>query len=198
MHRFILALSCILMMLAAPISAQDFQKGYEAYQNGDYATALKEWTPLAEGGNSDARYNLGLMYYNGWGVPQDYKEAAKWYRLGAEQGDADAQNNLGVMYDEGEGVPQDDKEAAKWFKLAAKQGYSDAQLNLGSMLRFGKGVLADYVIAHMWYNISAVNGFELGADNREKLAKEMTLEDISKAQAMARECMNSNYQNCDY
>ena len=66
MHRFILALSCILIMLAAPISAQDFQKGLEAYRNGDYATALKEWTPLAEGGDSVAQYNLGVMYKNGW------------------------------------------------------------------------------------------------------------------------------------
>ena len=101
MHRFILALSCILMMLAAPISAQDFQKGYEAYQNGDYATALKEWTPLAEGGNSVAQNNLGVLYRYGWGVSQDYKEAVRWYKLAAEQGYANAQFNLGVMYHEG-------------------------------------------------------------------------------------------------
>ena len=56
----------LLIMLAAPISAQDFQKGLEAAQSGDFATALKEWTPLAEGGDSVAQYNLGLMYYNGW------------------------------------------------------------------------------------------------------------------------------------
>ena len=77
MHRFILALSCILIMLAAPISAQDFQKGLEAAQSGDFATALKEWTPLAEGGDSVAQYNLGLMYYNGWGDPQDY-DVLQW------------------------------------------------------------------------------------------------------------------------
>ncbi len=41
MHRFILALSCILMMLAAPISAQDLQKGLEAYRSSDYKTAFK-------------------------------------------------------------------------------------------------------------------------------------------------------------
>ena len=99
------------MMLAAPISAQDFQKGYEAYQNGDYATALKEWTPLAEGGNSVAQNNLGVLYRYGWGVSQDYKEAATWFTLAAEQGYANAQFNLGVMYEEGEGVPKDDKEA---------------------------------------------------------------------------------------
>ena len=82
-NRFILALPCILIMLAAPISAQDFQKGLEAAQSGDFATALKEWTPLAEGGDSVAQYNLGLMYYNGWGVPQDDKEAVSWWVLAA-------------------------------------------------------------------------------------------------------------------
>ena len=62
----------------------------------------------------------------------------------------------------------------------------------------GKGVLADYVIAHMWYNISVSNGIETGADNRDLLAKEMTSEDISKAQEMARVCMSSNYEKCGY
>ena len=40
----------------------NFQKGMEAYKNGDYATALKEWKPLAEAGDTDAQYNLGIMY----------------------------------------------------------------------------------------------------------------------------------------
>ena len=65
MHRFILALSFILIMLAAPISAQDCQKGLEASQSGDFATALKEWKPLSEQGDADAQYSLGVMYENG-------------------------------------------------------------------------------------------------------------------------------------
>ena len=79
MHRFIIALSCFLMTLAAPISAQNFEKGVAAYNSGDYATALKEWTPLADAGFRDAQFNIGLMYFQGRGVPQDYKEAVKWY-----------------------------------------------------------------------------------------------------------------------
>ncbi len=138
------------------------------------------------------------MYYNGWGVPQDYKEAAKWYRLGAEQGDADAQNNLGAMYDHGQGVPQDDKEAVRWYRLAAEQGCADAQLNLGAMYYNGQGVLADVVIAHMWFNIAGADGNEIGDEKRELIAKEMTPEDISKAEAMATVCMNSNYKKCGY
>ena len=72
----------------------DFQKGLTAFQSGDYATALREWTPLAKQGNVVAQYNLGLLYDNGRGVPQDYKTAVKWYRLAAEQGDASAQYYL--------------------------------------------------------------------------------------------------------
>ena len=98
MHRFILALSCFVIMLAVPIFAQDFQKGLEAYQNKDFATALKEWKPLAEGGDSAAQYNLGLMYKNGEGVPKNYKEALKWYKLATEQGFLIAPYNLGLMY----------------------------------------------------------------------------------------------------
>ncbi len=64
----------------------DFQDGLAAYQRGDYQTALREWRPLAEQGYAPAQYNIGSMYKNGHGVPQDYAEAARWYRRAAEQG----------------------------------------------------------------------------------------------------------------
>jgi TPR repeat protein len=96
-----------------PAFSADYQKGLTAYESGDYATALREWTPLAKQGNADAQFDLGVMYELGQGVPQDGKTAVKWYRLAAEQGLADAQFNLGVMYAEGRGVPQDGKTAVK-------------------------------------------------------------------------------------
>ena len=95
--------------------------GLTAYNSGDYATALREWKPLAEQGDADAQSNLGLLYRKGRGVPQDYKTAVKWFRLATEQGNASAQYNLGVMYDNGYGVPQDYKTAVKWYRLAAEQ-----------------------------------------------------------------------------
>ena len=77
----------------------DFYKGVDAYNSGDFATALREWRPLAEQGDARAQFNLGLMYDNGEGVPQDYKSALKWYTLAAEQGHADALYNLGLWHD---------------------------------------------------------------------------------------------------
>ena len=84
------------------------------------------------------------------------------------------------------------------YTLAAEQGYAKAQTNLGVMYATGQGVLADFVIAHMWFSIGAANGNENGAQVRERVAKKITSEDISKAQAMARVCMNSNYEKCGY
>ena len=49
----------------------DFQKGLTAYESGDYATALREWEPLAEQGDADAQFFLGEMYWRGQGVPQN-------------------------------------------------------------------------------------------------------------------------------
>jgi TPR repeat protein len=197
MKHFTIILA-FLMTLSAPIAAQDFQKGLAAARAGDYATALQEWTPLAEQGDVSAQYNLGTLYDSGKGAPQDSKEAVKWYRLAGEQGDVSAQYNLGVMYDNGDGVPQDYKEAVKWFRLAAEQGGAKAQTNLGAMYQNGRGVLQDNAVAHMWYNIGAANGNELGGTNRDIVAKKMTPAAIEKAQAMARECMSSNYKKCGY
>ena len=122
----------------------------------------------------------------------------KWYRLAAEQGNADAQNNLGVMYQYGDGVLQDYAEAVKWYRLAAEQGDAEAQNNLGVMYQYGDGVLQDNVMAHMWLNIAAANGNKKSGEWRDERAGLMTSADISKAQSMAKECMSSNYKNCDW
>ena len=108
----------------------DYEKGLAAYEGGDFATALREWSPLAEQGNAYAQNNLGTLYANGWGAPQDYKTAAKWYTLAAEQGVVDAQNILGFFYLNGRGVAQNYETAVKWYTLAAEQGQTGAQFNL--------------------------------------------------------------------
>ena len=197
LHSVVLAITLLLGSVSVA-TAQNFNKGFDAYNAGDYQTAVQEWRPLAEQGNSDAQSNLGLMYYKGIGVPQDYAEALKWYRLAAEEGVAVAQKNLGYLYDRGIGVPHDYAEALKWYRLAAEQGNSDAQISLGVMYYNGNGVLQSNVRAHMWYNIASANGDPKSGEFRDELAGQMTSADISKAQEMASECMSSNYQNCGW
>ena len=198
MNRITLALATILSLAFTQVSAQDYNKGLEAYNAGDYATAMEEWKPLAEQGDAYAQYNLGVMYDEGNGVLKDYSEAVKWYRLSAEQGDAYAQNSLGFMYGKGNGVLQDYSEAVKWYRLSAEQGNTNAQSSLGVMYEYGDNVLQDNVTAHMWYNIASANGNEKAGEWRDERAGLMTTEDISKATAMARECMASGYKKCGY
>jgi TPR repeat protein len=90
-----ICLAVALLLGSAGVAwSQDFGKGAAAYKSGDYATALREWTPLAKQGSASAQYSLGEMYENGWGVPQNFESAVKWYRLAAEQGHASAQYKL--------------------------------------------------------------------------------------------------------
>ena len=60
--------------------------GVAAYERGDYAAALTAWRPLAEAGNADAEYFLGVLHQHGLGVARDDLAASRWYRRAAEQG----------------------------------------------------------------------------------------------------------------
>ena len=145
---------------------------------------------LAEQGHDLAQFNLGSMYLNGRGVPQDDAEAVRWYRLAADQGNADAQGNLGAMYLNGQGVPQNHAEAIRWFRAAADQGNAFAQGNLGTMHSNGWGVPQDYVAAHMWFNLAAAQSSEEHHDTfakaRDYSAERMTAEQVADARRRAR------------
>ena len=76
----------------------------------------------AASGDVVAQRTMGIKYYKGQGVPQNYKEAAKWFRLSAEQGDTMAQTSLGKMYYDGNGVKQDKVYAYMWWNVAISLG----------------------------------------------------------------------------
>ena len=90
------------------------------------------WFQLAaDQGDAQAQCNLGVMYQDGTGVPQDSTEAVRWYRLAADQGDVHAQYSLAGMYRKGARVPQDLTEAARLLKLADDQGFHPSRDILG-------------------------------------------------------------------
>ena len=100
--------------------------GYQSYLKGDYDAAYEEWLPLAELGDAEAQFNLGVMYDEGAGRTRDLGKAAEWYQKAAEQGFIDAQTNLGMMYMSGHGVPADRDVARQWLQQAAEQGDDEA------------------------------------------------------------------------
>jgi hypothetical protein len=177
------------------------EAGIAAYQNGDFAAALRLFQPLAEGGEPSAESNLGVMYEQGRGVAQNYREAMRWFRLAALQGDASAQSNLGVMYYKGQGIAQDYGEARKWYRIAAGQRNLEAQFNLGVMYEEGRGVAQDRVRAHMWFNLAAAistdGNAKLAAKSRDIMTKTLTREQLFQAQEMAHRCEASSFKDCD-
>jgi TPR repeat protein len=121
---------CILVALfAGSAHSADLQLGIDAHENGDYATALREWKPLAEQGDVEAQNNMGVSYSKGHGVVKDHEIAFKWYYLAAQQDYAIAQNSLAVKYVEGLGVPKNYTIAHMWWNIAASQGNANGERN---------------------------------------------------------------------
>ena len=148
---------------------------------------LKEIEKLAESGDIEAQFNLGFMFDQGQGVPQNYAEAVKWYRKAADHGHVDAQYFLGTMYVQGQGVPQNYAEATTWLKKAAEQGLTDAQFILGGMYYHGQGVLKSLQAAYVWWSIASESGDKTSKKNLEMLSSEMTQQQIAQAQKEAAE-----------
>ena len=114
----------------------------------------------AEPSNALAQCNLGVRYFRGDGLAQNFEEAFRWFKKAAEQGDERAQYNLGTCYLKGDGVAQNCKEAFKWFKKAAEKGYRDAQCNLGICYFAGDGIAQSYGEAFRWFKKAAEQGDE--------------------------------------
>ncbi len=123
--RFTITLVLSIVCLTTPAWA-DFKAGMDAYNRGDFATALREWRPLAEQGDASAQFSVGLSYENGDGVPRDYAIARQWYEKSAAQGDAKAQLYLGLQSSFGQGGPVDLVQAHMWYSLAAGNGHLGA------------------------------------------------------------------------
>ncbi len=131
-----LIIAVLTVMPALPAVAQDFDKGWAAYQRGDYATALEAWRPLAEQGAAAAQYRLGVMYAYGIMVEKDYRKAREWYEKAARQGHALAAYELGVFYELGRGLWQDERQAAYWFQQGALGGHGPSQEKFSRYERF--------------------------------------------------------------
>ncbi|OUS36860.1 hypothetical protein A9R00_11340 [Oleispira antarctica] len=151
---------------------------YELYNKGidywfgvkgvdkNYKIAFKWFKKAADLGDSDAQFNLGVIYTSGKGVQQDYKEALYWYKKSADQGHVDAQFNLGIKYEFGEeGFQKNMKQAIYWYQKAADQGNAEAESKLGFLFERGEGVQQDYKEALYWYKKSADQGNSGGQFN---------------------------------
>ncbi|MFZ6673472.1 tetratricopeptide repeat protein [Undibacterium sp. Xuan67W] len=126
--------------------------------NSSVTPDLITLTQLANKGDAHAQTKLGVMYFHGDSVQQNYQQAMHWFQRAADNGHAGAQTNLGLMYSNALGLPQDSQKAAYWYQKAAAQGYSVAYLNLGVLYSLGEGVRQDLKQALISYKKAAYQG----------------------------------------
>jgi TPR repeat protein len=138
----LLSLSPGSTAICHPYHDRFFTRAY--VQEGENAYDHKAAELAAEQGDPVGQANLGLLYAEGRGVPQDYRKAAELYQKAADQGNALAQVNLGWLYHEGKGVPRDYGKAVELYQKAADQGDAAGQAYLASQYTQGKGVPRDY------------------------------------------------------
>jgi TPR repeat protein len=152
--RFFLGAILISCLTLAATARAGLEEGKRAYRDGDYATALREFLPLAEAGDVTVQNQVAAMYYAGQGAEPDQAKAAEWFRRAAERGSADAQYLLGKLYQHGQGVPQNAEEAAKWLQEAALLGKPQAQALVASLFFAGQGVAKNDMKAFFWAELA--------------------------------------------
>jgi hypothetical protein len=182
-----IGLAGLLLISIAGNASADGVAGVEAYSKGDYATALKEFMPLAQAGQASAEAAVGEMYFLGQGTKPDPKEAARWLEPAASKGIARAQYLLGKLYLSGEGVAAaDPAKAADLTKKAADQLLVEAQVDTCAFYYQGVGFQKDLVQAYLYANLAAQQGSQDGTAILTMLSQDMKPEDIAKGDAAVR------------
>jgi TPR repeat protein len=162
-------------------------------------TTSSEQPPIPPqwGGNTytpESQHEIGIMYFKGIGVQQNFSFASYWFRKSANQGYYKAQHDLAIMLNEGRGIPQNNGEAYKLFHSAAKQGYGPSQYQLGKLLSNEKSreIPQRFTLAYMWFEIAATNGVEKAKEKQRELSGKLTTEQVKEAKTYAQMWLAKN------
>lgn len=146
---------------AKPIS---YETALDAFESGDFATALIHGKVAGSGGNADAQVMVGHILMRGDSGLVDKTDAAKWFLKAAKQGHTDGMVALGELgiVNEG-GLTQSD--ARNWLEQAANKGRTDAMRALADIYFTGKGTAPDPEKGQSWL-VKATNYGDTYAERR--------------------------------
>lgn len=162
MIRF--AFTFVLLVVTRLVFAGPLEEAQQAFDAGRPAEAARKLSSLADAGNPEAQFRLGLMYFTGQGVTENEKRAYELLLKSANQGHIPAMLQLANVLTFGQQIPtliaDPDTEAAKWYFQAASAGNAEAQYSLGVLFQTGKGVVRSNEEAMHWMQQAAKNGHE--------------------------------------
>lgn len=148
------------MKLIAKFVAQAFSclLIFSMSANADEAASFKAMVALADKGDAEAQYHVGMMHNNGIGTRQDPRQAFEWFQKSAASSDPLGAYKLGCYYDgQFAGiVTSDSHEALKYKLVAAKAGYALAQHDV-ALMYFRQGNPEE---ALKWWKMAGDQGHE--------------------------------------
>jgi TPR repeat protein len=159
--------------------------GIMLQSRGQYKQAAYWYQQAAQAGVANAEYNMGTLYFNGEGVPQDYAKAHQWFMRAARRGNKNAEFQLAMTYFTGQGVNKDPQQEIHWYEKAARQGLPAAAYNLGVIYNNGDEVPPDYVRAYAWMLLAQKGGLD-AAGALTAIAENLTPEQIKQAKQLSR------------
>ena len=132
-HARVLLLSFALGPLTAAaqggnpllITAED-RCAFNRVDDESFELALTNCRSAAEGGDMQAQFEMGELYYQGERIEQDLTTAIEWFEEASVQGHPAAQYRLGLMHYQGEGVERNLPQAYIILKMAAINGEDEA------------------------------------------------------------------------
>ena len=171
------------------------QRWFVARPPGAEKTVPFSVEQLAQGGDAEAQFQLGLKYATAQGVARDEIQAAAWYLKAAEQNHGLAQLNLGQLFASGKGVILDATRSLFWFRRAAHLGIAGAQFNLGRVCQRASmdGSEADApearIEAYMWYELAAAQNYSAAVGAYAQLTIKMTQDEVTEARRRVEDWM---------
>ena len=144
MNRFLIIFS--LFIVHSLVYAAEFNWSYElgssknskclsVIKDKRFKEAISPCSKDAKNGDSQAQYNLAVLYFKGLGTKQDYKSSFAWLSKSTSNDYLPAFNMLGYHYEKGIGVEQDLKKAAHWYKKSAKKAMLKANIIWGVSMK---------------------------------------------------------------
>jgi hypothetical protein len=145
----------VVLQPKAEAQSDEYKEAFSAYQTQNFSKAGEIWEKLADQGDVNALYALGVMTLRGEADNADEKQAFEWFQQAANKGHSTAMFNVGVAFWQGSGAEQDREKALSWWEQSANAGDSGAQFNLGLAYYIGEERPTDLKQAAKWIGMAA-------------------------------------------
>jgi cell division septation protein DedD len=170
----------LALLLAGPARA-DVKAGVDAWSQGDYAAAVREWEAPANAGDPDALFNLAQAYRLGRGVPTDPARAEALYAQAAAGGHLQAADTYGLMlFEQGR-----HEQALPYIRDAARRGDPRAQYLLGIAHFNGDGVERDWLRAYALMTLASAAALPQAAPALAEMDRAIPLAQRQQAAGLA-------------